>query len=231
MTIMNSDQSDLIIGWYLELETRLESFISTVPYRSDTADLFFPPLASIFLDACSVLDAVFRKEYLETLDRTNLKMPHYALQFEARLKLQSKRSVFLRYPPSYVQPFDGWINESESYSKLRWWHDHNDLKHDRIAKYETATLDNCRLSLCALHQVISQLPCFFHAAKRHHLLYFGSWNPKYIEDVIYENPQGATILFESSLFATPIGEREFPEDVTHIDALMYGKGDRLWRLI
>ena len=228
---MDNNQSDLIICWYLEMEKRVESFIQTVPYRSDTTTLFFSPLASIFLDACSVLDAVFREEYSGSVNREKLTMGDYAPEFEPRLSLQNKRTLFLQYPLKYMQPFDGWTDKHGAYCALKWWQDHNDLKHDRVAKHEKATLDNCLLSLCALHQLISQLSCFFHAAKRHNLLHFGGWNPNHIEDVIYKNPQGVTILFESSLFATPLGEEEFPENAMHIDALLYGKGNRLWRLV
>jgi len=228
---MNDDQAELIVRWYLELEKRIESFVQTVPYRPDTAALFFPPLASAFLDACSVLDAVFREEYNGSLNRDNLTMPAYASEFEPRLSLKGKRTLFLQYPPEYMQPFDGWTDRHGSYCSLQWWQDHNDLKHDRVAEHEKATLENCLLSLCALHQVISQLPCFFHAAKRHSLLHFGTWNPAHMEDFIYTNPRGETILFESSLFATPLGAEEFPENARHIDATLYGKGNRLWRLV
>jgi hypothetical protein len=228
---MDGDQSELIIQWYLELEERIEVFFRNVPYRQDTANLFFPALASVFLDACSVLDATFREEYSGLVSRDDLAMPNYASEFESRLRLKNRRTLFLQYPPRYIQPFAGWTDQQGACRALKWWQDHNELKHDRIAKHQNATLENSLLSLCALHQVISQLPCFFHAAKRHNLLHFGQWNSNYIKNVIYTDPKGATILFESALFATPVGHEEFPADAMDINAVLFGRGNRLWRLV
>ena len=165
---MDTEKSDLIICWYMDLEGRLEHLLATVPYRSDTMNLFFPPLASIFLDACSILDAVFREEYSGTVKRSDLTFKDYPAEYEPRLGLGDCRTVLLQYPTTYLQPFNSWTRPAGSSKSLDWWQDHNTLKHDRIAHSDKATLQNCVASLCALHQAMSQLKCFFSAAKRHH---------------------------------------------------------------
>ncbi|MFC2105244.1 hypothetical protein ACFLS0_00580 [Candidatus Bipolaricaulota bacterium] len=226
---MKAEESELVISWSLELEERLENLLETVPYRPDTVNLFFPPLVSILLDSCSILDAVFRDQYDGKAKRDDLNFKDYAHEFEPKLGLQSCRTILLKHPPEFLEPFSGWIDPNGSFQSLDWWQDHNDVKHDRIMHSNKATLRNCVLSLCALHQTVSQLECFFRAAKRHNLLHFGGWNEKHMEEFLYSDPEGVTVLFESSLFATPIGSRSFPDDIETVDPYMFGKGKKLWR--
>ncbi|MEW5826485.1 MAG: hypothetical protein AB1778_06590 [Candidatus Bipolaricaulota bacterium] len=224
-------EADLIVEWYLEVETRLRHFLESIPYRHDTRDLPFVPLASIFLDTCSILDGVFRALSSRQEDRSQLTIAEFAPEYEARLGLGQRRSLFLRFPSAVLRPFKDWVSAVGTYQKLSWWSDHNDLKHDRVAASARATLANCTSSVCALQQVLSQLPQFFQASTRHGLLHFGTLNVAWARDNIYDTPGHQTILFESQLFATPIGARCFPDAADAIDPISYGNGERLWRFM
>jgi hypothetical protein len=232
---MDQGNADLVVKWYVEMETRLTAVLRTVPYGRETESIFLPPLANIVLDACSLLDAVFRAEYCGSKNRDDLTMPDYSCGFEPKYGLSQAKSVVFQHPLGYVFPFRDWYDHStQEYRPTSWWKAYNALKHDRINAYQNATLANAVLSLCALHQAISQMETFADALLREDMVCFGNWNPAYAREVAYNrqaDKRDVTILVETDLFATPVGVSAFPEDISRIDPWKFGTGKKLWRFV
>jgi len=59
---MDPAGAELIVIWYLELESRLLSVLKTVSYSAETKSIFLPSLANIIVDTCSLIDTVFREK-------------------------------------------------------------------------------------------------------------------------------------------------------------------------
>ena len=57
---MKQPHIDTAIDSYLELEERFESFLRAVPYNASHLRVHSPLLASILLDACSLLESVLK---------------------------------------------------------------------------------------------------------------------------------------------------------------------------
>jgi hypothetical protein len=47
---MDEIQADLVVNWYMELESRLVEVIKTTPFNDQTSAIFLPPLANIIVD-------------------------------------------------------------------------------------------------------------------------------------------------------------------------------------
>ena len=79
---MTSDQAELVLNWYVELERRLCAILRTVPFNPATAKITLPPLANIVVDAGSLVDTIFREEFSVTSkprDKLTIRdfAPHY----------------------------------------------------------------------------------------------------------------------------------------------------------
>lgn len=231
---MDETQANLVVDWYLELETRLTAAVKITQFNDQTSEIFLPPLANIILDCGSLLDTVFRECYRGAVTRDDLNIVHYSQEFEPRLKLSSLSSLLFQTPLQYINPFDGWVDANTGkYQSRQWWQDYNHLKHDRIQEYRRATLDNAVNCLCALHQAVSMLEVFKEALIRHDLIRFGSWGRKYALDAVYKPKNtDVTLLVETELFGTPLGYERFSSDPTQINAHRFGGGGRkLWRFV
>lgn len=229
---MNQEGAELIITWYLELESRLLSILETVRYSEDTKSIFLPPLANIVVDTCSLIDTVFREEYggLKNNDKANI--DDYREFFEATLKLSQVKTLIYQYPPSYVVPFAVWEKiDLADKEKLIWWVSYNNLKHNRIKWHKSATLETSVLALAALFQIVSQMQVFLASLIRHDLVYFGNWGKEYAKQAVFEQGEEVTILAESELFATPIGYERFPDNISNISLVRFGNGKKLWRYL
>jgi len=131
--------------------------------------------------------------------------------------LSSKNTLIYQYPPVLLTPFREWIFSSgQPESTLEWWDAYNKLKHERIEHYSRCTLSNAVLSLCALHQVLSVLPCFCRALVAHDMIETSGYSIPYAIECIEQGNEGMPFLSESDLFATPCGKQRFPDDLRNM---------------
>jgi len=231
---MDANGAELVLKWYLDLEARFESLLQTVPLTVDTEEVFLPSLSSIVLEACSLLDTVFRDGYQPTSQARNANMPAYAQFYDPTYSFSEKRTIVYHHPAQLISPFANWLSTSSSYQPLGWWQACNSLKHDRIAHYHLSTFRTALFALGALHQVLSRLPVFVDSLLRHDMICFGDWSDQYALSVLRGEQSGdgrITLLIESSLFGTPAGAIEFPETLAEISPWLYASGRKLWRYV
>lgn len=215
---MNSNGSELIIKLYNSLESRLSQFLQFVPYDEHNKNAVLPLLSSIILESGSLIDTIFREEIKKSRKKKeNLNINDFSPYFETNFNFSEKKTLFYNYPLSYIQPFSKWFNEKKGkYSRVDWWSNYNQIKHNRIKYSNLSTLETAIKALCALHQIISQLPTFLEAIFRHDIVYYGTWTKEYTKDVLLSNNPTMTVLVETELFATALGQTEFPEDIKDV---------------
>lgn len=229
---MEQKDAELVLDWYLELEQRFTDLLGMVPYAPETEAIQLPSISSVVLEACSLIDTVFRTEFTGHKKKTrDLKMPDYAKFYETTYGLSDRRTVYLRYPIEYVTPFYGWI-ANKRYKGMEWWTAYNDLKHDRIANYSKSTMKTALHSLCALHQIIAVLPSFINCLLRRNLMLNGNWNPIFVKDILNgetsNETYGVKAAFETDLFCSPSRVDNFPIDILQLRFNEYGTS-RLFR--
>lgn len=231
---MNQSQAELVLKWYLELEERLSQILHVTQYTPETQLIFLPPLVNIVLDSCSLLDAIFREEFIGTEKRNKLTISKFCPYFESTFNFSGIKTILYQYPLLYLKPFEGWCN-NDKYQSLEWWSAYNKLKHDRIREHKNATLKNAVNAICALHQVISQNQTFINALIRQDLICFGQWGKDYAKEAVYQKEEAiknhVTALVETDLFATPVGAERFPDDIEKISPFHFAQGRKLWRYV
>jgi len=212
---MNEIESNLLVKWYEELENRLALVLNTVPYSSDTEDVFLPELPNILIDTCSLIDAFLRNGYVFKTSpppktRKELTINDFYTYYNNCFLLTDLNSIFLNVPAICVKPFGDWRRSKAPF----WWSAHNKVKHDRIKQYKLATLKNAVHSVCALHQIISQHPSFLNSLIREEMICFGDYAPNYIVNEVYKQRNSAeTLIIETKFFATTLGKYRFDDDI------------------
>ncbi len=181
---MDAAHAELVLDWYSEVESRFSSILNTIPYTPETQGTFLPSISSVVLEACSLLDTIFRNEAGAIAGQKRLTMSQFSKHYESEYHFSNRMSVFFRNRPRYICPFSYWALIGVN-SRLIWWDSYNALKHDRIGNYERATLRMALLSVCALHQVIATLPCFARCLMRRNLIICSDWDPQHVLDVIH----------------------------------------------
>ena len=227
---MDQTEAELVIEWFLDLETRLKKFLKTVPINWNY-NAVLPLLSGIIVEAAGLVDSVFRKEFdlsQTRIARKNLKITHFSAQYEQRFSLSCKRTLIYQYPPILLNPFLGWTAPgNRSNFILELWKAYNKLKHEKIEYYTECTLDNAVKSLCALHQVLSVLPCFFRSLIAHDMVALQGYAIPYAIEAIERSQENMSFLVESELFATPYGKLQFPDDLSKISGAYFGGSKRL----
>lgn len=227
---MNQTQAELVIEWFLDLEDHLKHYLRTIPINWNHGAVL-PLLSGIIVEAAGLVDSVFRKEFDVSQSRTlrrNLRITHFSVQYEQRHSLSRKTTIIYQYPPVLLNPFRGWISQEEGGGvDLEWWEAYNKLKHERIEHYAKCTLSNAVMAVCALHQVLSVLPCFFKSLITHDMVALQGYPISYAIRLVEEGRVEVPFLVESQLFATPYGQLRFPDDLSKIRGAVYGGSKRL----
>jgi len=231
---MNQTETELVIEWFLDLEARLKQYLKIVPINWNH-NAVLPLLSGIIVEAAGLVDSVFRKEYdisQAKTKRKDLRITHFSTQYEQRYSLSNKTTLIYQYPPVLLNPFSGWMfNSHEASNSLDWWDAYNKLKHERIEHYSKSTLNNAVTALCALHQVLSVLPCFFRSLIAHDMIALQGYTIKYSIELIEQGQADMPYIVDSELFATPYGQTRFPADLNHISSAIYGGSKRLERFL
>jgi len=230
---MDESNTDVIIQFFGELEDRLLGFMRYIPFNEENNSVILPLLSSIIVEAGSLIDTIFREEYLHSpKPKKDLTISDFAPYYEKNYYFSKKRTLLFIYPPSYIIPFVGWIDENNSkYKTINWWQNYNKLKHSRIENIKLSTLNTAVNAMCALHQIISQLPTFVCSLIRYDMISCGSWGIDYIKEQLISGATEVTVLIETKLFATPSGRYSFPENVIDIHPIKFGQSKKLSRLL
>ncbi len=144
-----SNKLGFVVSNFEELESRLIECLSYIPYIENNKQVISPKFIPIILEACSLIDSVFKNSKGEKGKRYDLMS--YTKLVEHDLYLEEAISIFLNPPLPFLTPFENWTKAIPT-----WWVAYNKLKHDRLDNYDVATYENAILAMTGLHQVISR---------------------------------------------------------------------------
>lgn len=237
---------DQLLVWYERLEEGVLTFAKHVPMTEGNEALEAPILVSYLLDACGLLDSLFRDMTPssvviedETIAKKDCTIKQFATLHSSKLDLPNCRSIMLVTPPRYRQPFSPWRGMMSSYVDLPWWSSHNKLKHDRLANIKLSNLGATLDALCALQQVIvRRLDHIPQMIRR-------GWFPRAewpIDHIIEESKEGRLpdlFIVQTKLFATPVGshqiskpdELQFPVMLSDLKLSHFKADDRFYRFM
>ncbi len=144
----NENNLEFVFSNFESLERDLIQFMDYVPYIPENYSVLSPKLNTIILESCSLAESVL-KHFTVGDEQKKLNLKYYNRATEPYLELDHATSILLTYPVRLIRPFIGW-NENQP----KWWSAYNQLKHDRINNYKTATYEKALFSITGLHQII-----------------------------------------------------------------------------
>ena len=105
---MTDQGAEQVIIWYTDLERRLVNFLDVVPLSKENRSTHLPPLAPLVVEAGSLIDTIFREEYVNPLkDKRKLDIKDYAPYYEKTLFLSEVKSLLYQHPTTLHSPFKG----------------------------------------------------------------------------------------------------------------------------
>jgi len=165
---MATGDADTAIESFLDLERRFESFVRVVPITPEHNRVHSPVLASILLDACSLLETVLKStmdnaRYNAVNNIANMRAMRYAdnppyLNI-GHLRAAYRPDMFYAKPVWYLPrgessfPWYVWRNPQ---GQPRWWAAYNSVKHSRFQNARHATLLTTLHALKGLFLVLVQ---------------------------------------------------------------------------
>jgi hypothetical protein len=149
---MATTDADTAIESFLDLERRFEAFVRVVPITPEHNRVHSPVLASILLDACSLLETVLKstmdnQRYNGFNNIANIRAMRYATN-PPYLNIGHLRTVFrpdtfyakpVWYLPRGESSFP-WYVWRNAQGQPRWWAAYNAIKHSRFQNANQATL-------------------------------------------------------------------------------------------
>jgi hypothetical protein len=229
---MNEEKAENIIQLFKEQENRLSYIIELIPFNESTKKIVLPVLSSIIVECGSLLDTILREEFDDNnKSKKDCNIADFAKFYEDKYHFSKAKNLLLIYPPTYITPFSKWIDSMGEYKPLFWWQNYNELKHRRIENFELSNLETAINSLCALHQIIAQLPTFINSLLRNNMISYGDNNLNYVTVQLNSSQSETTVLIESKFFATPIGPQSFPDDIENIKPIDYSSSKKLAHFI
>lgn len=157
---MDDYTSSQLVDWYERIERGILNFGEHVPLANNNESLEAPMLTSHLIDACGLIDSVFRDMTPDIVSglgvnkkRAECHLPDFCELYSKKLDLVNTRSIMFISPPLTRSPFEDWVDRT---TVLPWWKAHNALKHDRLQNIRECTLGRVLDALSALHQVISR---------------------------------------------------------------------------
>jgi hypothetical protein len=222
-----------VLRWYERLERSVLEFGERVPLTVENETLKAPILASALIDACSLLDSMFRDMTPDpvsvngkTKTRHDCMVADFAWLHSQPLDLPNTQSVMLVSPPRYRAPFEKWksINASQAYAPLPWWQAYTVLKHDCLSSLDKATVGFALDALCALNQLIARRLDMIRIVMRHGWFPSERYDISFVLSEVNEGKLPDTFVVQSKLFAVPVGEprgsspatRQFPPDLNDL---------------
>ena len=165
---MAAADADTAIESFFDLERRFEAFVRVVPIAPEHNRVHSPILASILLDACSVLETVLKS----AMDHPRYNAINNIASIRARrysnappfLNIGNLRTVFrpdmfyakpVWYLPRGESSFP-WYVWRNPQGQPRWWNAYNAVKHSRFQNASQATLLTTLHALKALFLALVQ---------------------------------------------------------------------------
>ncbi len=227
-----------VLAWYERLERDTLEFGEKVPLTPQNESLQSPFLATTLIDACSLLDSVFRDMTPDHVvidgaskKKSECKIPDFAQLHTAKLDLPNTRSLMLVSPPSYRIPFKAWepIIAGNGYRPLPWWQASNELKHDCLTNLDRATLGVTLDALCALNQVLAKRLDIIPFLMRRGWFPLGGLPVDYILKRLEQGQLPDVFVVQTELFAVPVGQPlgaspglpQFPEALSELEPWRY----------
>jgi hypothetical protein len=147
------DKASFAVSSLSGLEAQLIACREYLPFIEANKQAISPKFAPIIMEACSLIDSIFREITADKTQHYNLKK--YGLEHEPKLSLDDDLSLFLSSPVQVLRPYKDWTKKQPD-----WWAAHNKLKHDRLNNYEVATYTNAVLSVAGAHQLMARNKIF-----------------------------------------------------------------------
>lgn len=187
------DSHWLVLAQFNELQLRLCSFMKSVPYINRNIGVLSPALPSLLVESCNLIESIFKQYFGDSKVRGGLK--GYVNIVEPRMNLDESTSILLVSPLQFLCPFKGWITKVPP-----WWSAYNNLKHDRMNHFESASYENVLMAIAGLHQVIVRSRMFVSPMVRE-----GWINNEGVFDIANGREEGclpANLHAETHLFVT-----------------------------
>lgn len=147
------DKASFAVSSFSGLETQLIACNEYLPFVEANKQAISPKFVPIIIEACSLIDSIFRETTANKTQHYNLKK--YGIEHEPTLSLDDDLSLFLSSPVQVLRPFKDWTKKQPD-----WWAAYNKLKHDRLNNYEVATYTNAVVAVAGLHQLMARNKIF-----------------------------------------------------------------------
>lgn len=229
--MQKSQATEFAVVNFQGLEIQLQSCMDYIPFVEGNEDVVSPKFIPIIMEACSLIDSIFKHMASEPAERNNLKK--YSDMYESVLSLEENISLFLGSPIRALTPFAEWTKHQPE-----WWGAYNALKHDRLRNDNAATFNNAVMALGGLHQVMVRCKAFIGPFLR------AGWiDTTEIETLVdlgsvahlgSLHPSPPSLVVESLLFVSPTREnfvRSFDGFYFDIDYDMKGISKRIRNLL
>jgi len=223
-----------VYEWYSDLERRLLDIVQVVPFieYSELESIRSPRLASVLLEAASLVDTLFRNLMPSNFLRPDGKeakaldanIIDYRRVLEPKLNLASSQSLLLRGLPTLISPFSPWKNTNQQ--TLSWWKSYNNIKHNRLDTASEVSMAHCIGALCALNQLMLKIDPILKLVFRFGWADVGGYNPTLaIRDL--KNPDVVMgYVAYTEFFATFLKPVKFSH-VDEIRPIMFRNSQRL----
>jgi len=223
-------QAEWAVAQYLDLETRLLNILSTIPYRPENYGAIIPALASVVVDAGTLVDSVCRAVTQSGRTKQNANITDFADDLEPLCRLSELHTMLYAYPPQMLTPFAAWRDSHhDERPSPGWWTAHNQLKHNRLAHLDGGTLQNAVGAACGVHQLLVSSADFFVPLMRHDMLHTNMRTQPWVASALLGSIEECDAMVESKLFVTCVGLARFPSTIEAIDPSRYvsKRGTRL----
>ena len=233
MSHLNESSVHQVYEWYTDIERRLSEVVQVLPFLepAQLKEVRSPRLASILLEAASLVDTLLRDQLPEKFvgakgepilkEQANIVDCRKIL--EPDLRLSRSKSLLLLGLSSLLSPFGPWADSNDF--SLPWWRAYNGLKHDRLSGSGAVTLEDCLQAACALNQVMMNVPIIRSFVFRFGWAQFVGHNPQMaIKDLGKSTDQGFVAYTEFfATFLCPVSFRW----VDDIKPIMFRNSERL----
>ncbi|MCW5799988.1 MAG: hypothetical protein KIT40_15940 [Nitrospira sp.] len=227
---MKNNDPTIVISWYEEIEARAIEFRRYVPPSGQNDKTWSPYLASIIVEASSIVDSVFRRLFNpkqrvhgKKKRRTALTINDFCALYKSKYDLEKRRPILLTSPPQYRAPFNNWTEHQVP----EWWAVHTKLKHDRIKHMRMATWGSAINALAAALIAVAFLPKSTAAMMNRDWLDFDA-DPQQIEKMSHGGwKEGRGVSVHTKLFALILSGTDLPEEICDLQPHRYGRSPRL----
>ncbi len=222
-----------IYEWYSDIERRLSEVVRVLPFieADELKNVRSPRLASILLEAASLVDTLLRDQLPSSFTRPNGKttikryatIVDYRRELDPTLHLSTTQSLLLHGVPLLLSPFSTWVHPTDK--TLEWWDSYNKLKHDRLASSVAVTLEDCLHATCALNHVMMRIPTVCTLVFRFRWAQIAGYNPQIaIQDITRETSR--PYVAYTNFFATFLCQFRFAS-VDDIRPILFRNSERL----